>query len=500
MAMDGTHREPGSDLRYMIGIGGCGMSGLAGLYHARGLPVAGTDAYDSDTTEALHHLGIPVSTGRPPVAFPHGVRTVVASAAVKPDHPLLVDARNKGMPVLSYAQALGEAMRGMTGVAVAGTHGKSTTTAMLGVCLAEAGLDPTVIVGATSSHFPDASGRPTGFRLGSRQTPAGRFEGRPGLLVAEACEYNRSFHSLAPRVASIGSVEADHLDIYGTVDAVIEAFRGFAQLLPPADPDPARAGTLIIGHDAAHRREVTRGAACDVRTIGFNPAADWHVRFDQATRRVGLSFRGELVASFTSPMPGEHNALNACTAFALAESLGADREAVVRGLAAFRGVHRRLERLGDRELPGGGSARVYDDYGHHPTEVDMTLRAIRAHERIDAPRRLICVFQPHQHSRTRFFLDEFANAFEQADLVIVPHIYFVRDSEAERQMVSAADLVDRLGRRGVNALHIDSFEAIAEQLEAIVRDGDVLVVMGAGPVWQVARAFMDRTLLAGQRA
>jgi UDP-N-acetylmuramate--alanine ligase len=130
----------------------------------------------------------------------------------------------------------------------------------------------------------------------------------------------------------------------------------------------------------------------------------------------------------------------------------------------------------------------------------MTLRAIRAHERIDAPRRLICVFQPHQHSRTRFFLDEFANAFEQADLVIVPHIYFVRDSEAERQMVSAADLVDRLGRRGVNALHIDSFEAIAEQLEAIVRDGDVLVVMGAGPVWQVARAFMDRTLLAGQRA
>lgn len=500
MLTDGPPYETRSDLRYMIGIGGCGMSGLAGLYYARGLPVAGTDAYDSDTTAALAAQSIRVTTGQPPEALPMGTATVVASAAVRPDHPLVVDARNKGVPVLTYAQALGEAMRDMTGVAVAGTHGKSTTTAMLGVCLTEAGLDPTVIVGATSSHFPDASGRPTGFRLGAERTPSGRFAGVPGLLVAEACEYNRSFHSLTPRIASIGSVEADHLDIYGSVDAVIEAFRGFALLLPPAHPDPARSGTLIIGHDAAHRREVTRGVGCDVQTIGFNPAADWNVRFDPATRRVGLTFRGENVAAFTSPIPGEHNALNACTAFALAESLGADREAVVRGLAAFRGVHRRLEWLGERELPGGGSASVYDDYGHHPTEVDMTLRAIRAHERIESPRRLICVFQPHQHSRTRFFLDEFANAFEQADLVIVPHIYFVRDSEAERQMVSAADLVDRLGRRGVRAMHIDSFGAIVERLEGLVGDGDVLVVMGAGPVWQVARSFMDRTLHAGQPA
>ncbi|MEO0629919.1 MAG: cyanophycin synthetase [Planctomycetota bacterium] len=133
--------------------------------------------------------------------------------------------------------------------------------------------------------------------------------------------------------------------------------------------------------------------------------------------------------------------------------------------------------------------RVYDDYGHHPTEVEMTLRAIRTHEGLDVGRRLICVFQPHQHSRTRFFLDEFANAFEQADIVIVPHIYFVRDSEAEKQRVSAADLVDRLRGRGVRAMHVYPFDAITEQIEAIARPGDVVVVMGAGPVWQVAHAF-----------
>jgi UDP-N-acetylmuramate--alanine ligase len=252
---------------------------------------------------------------------------------------------------------------------------------------------------------------------------------------------------------------------------------------------------LLIGHDTAHRREVTRGLKCRVETIGFNPAADWHVALDPATRRVTIEHEGITAAEFTCPMPGEHSAINAAVAFALADILGADRTASVRALANFRGVHRRLERLADRPVEGG-TVRVYDDYGHHPTEVEMTLRAIRTHEQLDADTpstgRLICVFQPHQHSRTRFFLDEFASAFEQADIVIVPHIYFVRDSEAEKQRVSAADLVDRLRSRGVRAMHVYPFDAIAEQIETIARPGDVLLVMGAGPVWQVARGFIDR--------
>ncbi|MEO1582968.1 MAG: Mur ligase family protein [Planctomycetota bacterium] len=511
MPSDQAGRTPAAAPCYMIGLGGVGLSGLARLAHARGTPVSGTDTTASDITRSLATLGIDVHIGSPPARLPDGTGAVIASAAIKPEHPLLLDAQSRGIPVQTYAEALGASMRAMTGVAIAGTHGKSTTSAMLSACLIEAGLDPTVIVGAACPHLTDELGNATGFRLGSTTTPAGTHAGQPGLLIAEACEYNRSFHNLRPRVASIANVEADHLDIYGSVDAVIDAFREFASLLPPATARDAEGGVLLIGHDTAHRRDVTRGLACRVETIGFNPAADWHVSLDPGTRRVTIEHRGRQAAEFTSPMPGEHSAINAATAFALADLLGADPEPSVRALAGFRGVRRRLERLDDRPVPGG-TVRVYDDYGHHPTEVEMTLRAIRTHEQLgpvdensagpdthlapdvmpDPSRRLICVFQPHQHSRTRFFLDEFASAFEQADIVIVPHIYFVRDSEAEKQRVAASDLVDRLRTRGVRAMHVYPFEAIVEQVESIARPGDVLLVMGAGPVWQVAHGFVGR--------
>ena len=182
--------------------------------------------------------------------------------------------------------------------------------------------------------------------------------------------------------------------------------------------------------------------------------------------------------------------MNAATACVLALRHGADAGRVARSLSAFRGVDRRTQLLGDRPVPGGG-VRVYDDYGHHPTEIDATLRALRDFERPqDRGGRLICVFQPHQHSRTRFLLEEFAQAFSLADIVIVPHIYFVRDSEIEKTKVSAADLVDRLRKRGVRAMHLYPFEAIVEQLENLCQPNDLLVVMGAGPVWQVGHAYM----------
>jgi UDP-N-acetylmuramate--alanine ligase len=191
-------------------------------------------------------------------------------------------------------------------------------------------------------------------------------------------------------------------------------------------------------------------------------------------------------------LPGAHNAMNAATAAAIASLLGADADRVAESIAAFRGLHRRSQFLGERALPSGGAVRVYDDYGHHPTEIDATLRALRDFEKPqDRGGRLVCVFQPHQHSRTRFLLDEFASAFSSADVVIVPHIYFVRDSQAEKQKVSAGDLVDKLRHRGVQAMHLYPFEAIIEQLQVICRPGDLLVVMGAGPVDQVARGFLE---------
>jgi UDP-N-acetylmuramate--alanine ligase len=476
---------------YLVGIGGCGMSGLARVMRSGGSAVRGSDAVGSALTRSLEAAGIPVELDDAHAALPEDRDMVIVSAAVRHDHPIVLQANERDVPVLTYAEALGRVMTGRTGVAIAGTHGKSTTTAMLGCALTDAGLEPSVIVGATCGQLMAGCHAPlptpgVGFRVGSGAVPAGRLAGAPGLLLAEACEFNRSFHNLAPTVASIGQIEADHLDVYGSLDAVIEAFAGFARRIKPAD----EGGRLLIAHEGAHRGVVASGLDCVVETIGFNPSADWVVNFDTATRRVTLEGRRARLG-WTNRMPGEHNAVNSAYAAALAVTLGAEPEAVALSLSAFAGLDRRMQFLGERAAPGGGAVRVYDDYGHHPTEIEATLRALRQAERPeDRGGRLICVFQPHQHSRTRFLMEEFATSFEHADIVIVPQIYFVRDHQAEMARVSSADLVDRLRTRGVRAMHLHPFGAIVEQLENLCRGNDLLVVMGAGPVWKVARGFL----------
>ncbi|MDX9912929.1 MAG: Mur ligase domain-containing protein [Phycisphaerales bacterium] len=501
LELSGTHV-------HMVGIGGCGMSGLARVLCARGAIVSGSDMQASETTDDLAAEGVAVSFDQQSGVIPQDAAMVIMSAAIRPDHPEALEAARRDIPTLTYAEALGKCMLGHTGVAIAGTHGKSTTTAMLGAALTDAGLDPSVVVGATCAQLARGSlatpidARPGGHRVGADRIPTGSLAGQPGLLVAEACEFNRSFHNFRPRIASISSVEADHLDIYGSLDAVVEAFHEFARLLPPAK----EGGRLLIAHDGAHRREVTRGLECAVETIGTSPEADWVVTYDPTSRRVTLEHEGAIVASWLARLPGHHNATNAATACALGVMLGADPELLAQSLAAFRGVDRRCQFLGERAVgPLANAAsgdsqpdprhvvRVYDDYGHHPTEIDATLRALRDFERPEERGgRLVVVFQPHQHSRTRFLLEEFATAFSQADVVIVPHIYFVRDSEQEKHKVSASDLVDRLRKRGVQAMHLYPFDAIVEQLEVACRPGDTLVVMGAGPVWQVGRGFLKR--------
>ncbi|MBX3390151.1 MAG: UDP-N-acetylmuramate--L-alanine ligase [Phycisphaeraceae bacterium] len=482
---------------YLIGIGGCGMSGLARMLRGRGAVVRGSDMQESDVTVALAAEGIEVGFDQSKRWLPEACDMVVCSAAIRPEHPQVAEAVRRGIPVLFYAEALGLCMIGRTGVAVAGTHGKSSTTAMLGTSLTDAGLDPTVIVGATCTQLAtgtlntvkrEPGAQISGFRLGAERIPAGNLRGKPGVLVAESCEFNRSFHNLHPTVASISSVEADHLDVYGSLDAIVESFHEFARLIPPA----SEGGKLLIAHEGAHRREVTAGLECEVQTIGFTPAADWVVSYEQETRRVSLQHRGRDIQHWNLRIPGVHNAINSATAMVLAIWLGADSARVAQSLAAFSGVDRRNQFLGARAI-GKGEVRVYDDYGHHPTEIDVTLRALRAFEKPqDRGGRLICVFQPHQHSRTRHLLEEFAQSFSGADMVLVPDIYFVRDSQEERAKIGAQDLVGRLTDRGVDASHVQTFDKIVEKLEAICRPGDLVVVMGAGPVYEVGRNFLAR--------
>jgi UDP-N-acetylmuramate--alanine ligase len=460
---------------YLVGIGGCGMSGLARMLKARGAICHGSDRFQTALTDSLVNDGINVSYQQDHGQLPEYCDTVIASAAIPPSHPQLLEAYQRGYSIISYAEALGRLMLGRTGVSIAGTHGKSTTTAMLAHVLLECGLDPSFIVGATCDQIGGGS------RIGADVIP-GQSPDRPGLILAEACEFNRSFHHHRPVLGCILNIEEDHLDIYGSIDAIIDSFHDFAKLIPPE----SQGGYLLIGHEGSHRNRVAAGLHCAVETIGLSTQADWIYSFNPADRTTRLVHRGAQVATWSSPIPGEHNAANAAAAAVIAHRVGCPWDGIAPAIESFSGVDRRMQRLGIRQIPTG-DVLVYDDYGHHPTEIDATLRALRSHEQ---PGRVVCVFQPHQHSRTRFLLEQFAASFSSADVVVVPHIYFVRDSEAEKQRVSAADLVDRLRRRGVQAMHLYPFEAIVEQLEMMCRPGDLVVTMGAGPVWQVAHQFL----------
>ncbi|MEX0654838.1 MAG: UDP-N-acetylmuramate--L-alanine ligase [Phycisphaeraceae bacterium] len=455
---------------HFVGIGGCGMSGLARMTRQHGAICTGSDLAGSSVTEGLAADGVDVALHQTADSVPAACELLVASAAIKPDHPELVEARRRNIPIIKYARMLGELMRQRCGVAVAGTHGKSTTTSMLSHILLQAGLDPSFIVGANCTQIGG------GARTGKA--------GPDGALIAEACEYDRSFHNLHPTHAVILNVEADHLDMYASLDEIVEAFAVFAQRVPAE-------GSLLINHEMGPRLTITAGLDCKVETLGFAYQADWRVGMKAG--EVRLHHKGDPVAEWHSPMPGEHMAYNAAAAAITAHRLGAPWDAITRAIESFQGLDRRMQAIGTRP-PGDGplSERVLviDDYGHHPTEVDTTLRALRQHYQ---PQRLICVFQPHQHSRTRFLMQQFAVSFSEADIVIVPHIYFVRDSEQERHAVTAGDLVDRLRQKKVNAMHLYPFEAIVDQLQTITRPGDLVVTMGAGDVWKIAHQFLNAT-------
>lgn len=447
------------------------------MLHAHGTSVTGSDSEEGPELHPLRTANIPIATGPSAGGLPEDRNILIHSAAIPPEHPELLEAQQRGIEVLSYAEALGRLQSDHTGISIAGTHGKSTTSALLAHILMCAELDPSVIVGASC---PQLGG---GWRVGQRRLVGrGPLAGQPGLMICEACEFNRSFHHHRPTLALINNVEEDHLDIYGGIEEIVAAFRAFAELIPSNE----HGGYLLIAHDGAHRREIAAGLECTVETFGFASEADWRIQNNDGV----VTLHGpnaEVVAEWTAPMPGDHNTANAAAAAILAHRAGAEWKAIQEAITSFQGLDRRMQFLGERVLPNGGVVSVIDDYGHHPSEIEATLRAIRVARK---PRRLICIFQPHQHSRTRFLLEEFATSFDHADVVIVPPIYFVRDSETERHRVSAGDLVDRLRARGTRAMHVHPFDAIVEQLEVICQDGDLVVVMGAGSVWKIGHDFL----------
>jgi UDP-N-acetylmuramate--alanine ligase len=448
---------------HFVGVGGSGMCGLAHMLLKEGAIVTGTDRQQSDATDKLAALGITIGFEQGAENLPAETELVVYSAAVKPDNPQLTESQRRGLETLKYAQMLGRVMNLKHGIAIAGTHGKSTTTALLSFMLTSAGMDPSYVVGATCDQLG-----------GSSHGGSGEF------FVAEACEYDRSFLNLYPRLAVILNIEKDHLDYYKDLDEITEAF---GQLMSQVHPD----GLIITSAVDQHCLSAAHNARAKVETYAVDAEADWSA--DQITRSNGhIEFRvlylGRTEGHLRLGIPGRHNIGNSLAAAAIARNCGLNWEQISTAIAGFHGARRRSQFLGS---PHG--VTVIDDYAHHPTEIHATLSALRDHYQ---PARLICVFQPHQHSRTRVLLDEFSTSFSKADLVIVPDIYFVRDTESDRKAVNSRVLVDRLCANGVKALHIPAFPEVTDYLVSSVQSGDLVVSMGAGPVWEVTHDLVHR--------
>jgi len=459
-----TPRDPFCRRRvHFIGIGGCGMQGAAALLHRLGAKVSGSDMNTPEDLRLLAASGVTVQTGHAAQNITPDIELVIFSAAIPANNPELIRARELSIATISYARLLGELMATRTGVALAGTHGKSTTTGMTAHIFRQAGLDPSFIVGADSRQLGGRSG------LGSG----------PHLIV-EACEYRRSFLHFCPNLAAVLNIEADHLDYYRDMDDLIGAFNAFCTNVPPD-------GLVVIPHADEATRRATQDIEAPIETFGLGDGATWHachLTCSEGRYEFDVLHRDRLVMHAKLSLAGLHNVTNALAAIALAVRSGADTPAIAAALETYEGVLRRMTLRGQ-----GRGVTVVDDYAHHPTEIRATIRAVR--DRYN-PKRTWVGFQPHQYSRTRMLIDTFAESFSDADIILVPDIYAARDSEQDRAAVNSADLVAKIHSHGKDARHIPGLEQVTDHLESHVIAGDLVLTMGAGDVWKVADGLVER--------
>lgn len=454
---------------HFVGIGGIGMSGIAEILLDQGFKVSGSDKQPSEITERLQTLGAVFFEGHKPGNIGPDVDALVYSSAVSFDNPEVVEARRRKIPVIRRAEMLAEVMRLKYGIGVAGTHGKTTTTSMVGLVLLEGNLDPTVIVGGRLSGFGGSNAR-----LGH-----GEFS------VVEADEFDRSFLSITPTIAVLTTLEADHLDCYRDLDDIKGAFVQFANKVPFY-------GFVVLCLDEPALQDIMpKLGQKKVISYGINPQADIQAT-DISHRDNTVTFtvlqngaeRGKIVLN----VPGRHNVQNALAAITVGLELGLSFETIKTGIEKFTGVIRRWELRG--EVNG---VSVYDDYAHHPTECRVTLAGVKAGWR----RRTVCVFQPHLYSRTRDFYEEFAKAFLLADALVVTEVYPAREEPIQGvtgEMIIAA--ARQYGHK--NAHYVADKNELPEFLNSIVKKGDMVIMMGAGDIWKFSAKLLKR-LEAGNK-
>jgi UDP-N-acetylmuramate--alanine ligase len=445
---------------HLVGIGGAGMSGIARILLARGVPVSGSDRRDTPTVLALRALGARVVIGHDPANLGDAA-TVVVSTAIRDDNPELRAARERGLRVLPRAVALAAVMAGRRSVAVAGTHGKTSTTSMLTVAVQACGADPSFAIGGDLN-----------------ESGSNAHAGSGDVFIAEADESDRSFLLLAPFAAIVTNVEADHLDNYGDLAAVEEAFDRFLRTVDPGG------FVVVCADDPGSARLRAGGAAGRLRTYGTAPDAD--LRLDDlvvapdATSYTAV-LEGAEIGRVRILVPGEHMARNSAAALLAGLELGLPAAGLIEGLGRFGGVHRRFELKGV-----AGGVRVYDDYAHHPTEVAAQLRAARA---VAGDGRLVVAFQPHLYSRTREFAEGFGRALGLADEVVVMEVYGAREDPVPG--VTGAMVADAVPLPAGCVLFEPSWSAAAPALAARARPGDLVVTMGAGDVSMVGPEVLE---------
>jgi UDP-N-acetylmuramate--alanine ligase len=445
---------------HMVGIGGIGVSALARLFAAQGVFVTGSDQ-SPVTTKHIQAIGIPVSVGPYRAKnVPKDADLVVFTNDVLRNNPELTQARTLGIKTLSYPEALPLALGKQHIIGVSGTHGKTTTTGMIGMILLEAGWDPTIVIG---SLFTPINGNA---RLGK-----GRY------AVVEADEYKRAFHNYPSQVAVVTNVEEDHLNYYRDLDEIQQSFRKFLSLVP-------RSGLTVSCGDDVGAREVTSHLACCALWYGIEEHNDLraiHVQLDGPETHFQVSYLGKPFASFSLRVPGLHNVRNALAAIAVTSHLGVPLEHIQKALKEFPGARRRFEFVGE-----GRGISIIDDYAHHPTELAATLRAARSRF---GRRRLIAIFQPHTYTRLRDFFKGFVDALTLADLVIIPPTHGVAERENIAEIsktYTSETLAGAVKRKKTEAIAVPTFEAALAATTALMKKGDVILTIGAGRVTDLA--------------
>ncbi len=454
---------------HFVGIGGVGMSGIAEILSNLGYTISGSDQSDSATLQRLASLGIQTFIGHA-ASHVQGADAVVTSTAVQADNPEVLAARQKHIPVVPRALMLAELMRLKTGIAIAGTHGKTTTTSLVASLLAEGGLDPTFVIGG---------------RLNSAGANARLGQG--DYIVVEADESDASFLNLLPVMAVVTNIDADHMETYGhDFNRLKQAFVDFLHRMPFY-------GTAILCTDDAAVRSIVPQVTCPITSYGFADdaqvravdvrAVDGQMHFT-VQRRNGVVLPDLAVVL---NLPGRHNVLNALAAIAVAVELNIDDDAVVRALAHFKGVGRRFQRYGDCPAQGGGSFTLVDDYGHHPVEMAATLAAARG---AFPGRRLLLAFQPHRYSRTRDCFEDFTKVIAQADAVLLAEVYAA--GEAPIVAADGRSLARALRVAGrIEPVFVDDIAAMPQAIVDNARGGDVVLCMGAGSIGAVSAKVVN---------